>query len=547
MGQRRRASTVGAIDMESSLYNARWDSPSRAYTSVMAAASSRRTQIALALTLLAACLIVGVINQSVLFRSPWGDEASLLRNLRMIGWGGAFFPLPLFDLAAPPGATLGLKAILEVTDYNLPVARLILLLVNCVFIYLSAKALRINSVEIPFILFLCTPQLVYYTTELKHYSFELIASYILIISLAAARRRWELRLAEIAALFLSFGAIIQVTAQSILRVCELDAGRARETTTQKLFDLAVTAAIVLLFFAFGKYLTEQNMAAFNDDAYKNNGFILDALGLGKSVLLAHGMLLLAIGLVVISIALRVFGWRAIISDRLSIFLLLCLVMMSALRLAGLYPAVYPRHIIWIVPLSLFVVAVWLDKLIVYSDRKWLTALPLIGLLLAMVAIGRDPMEKSADNDLFAAMAKLPSSSDVVLNLGAQVALPLYDANYPSLAQDTYYGWTNAVSAPTLAKSDAMGDFAANASKPGAFSSWTYFVLNHDFRPLWRYLLNSGEPTEFYIAISGQTPTGSPVLDDSARAMVGLLKDRGCRFKSAYAGNLVELLSVQCSG
>src|SRR5262249_10117978 len=147
--------------------SARWDSPSRAYTSVMAAASSRRTQIALALTLLAACLIFGVINQSVLFRSPWGDEAALLRNLRVIGWGDAFFPMPLFDLTAPPGATLALRAILEVTDYNLVVVRLILLMVNCTFIYLTARTLRITSIEIPFILFLCSPQLVYYTTELK--------------------------------------------------------------------------------------------------------------------------------------------------------------------------------------------------------------------------------------------------------------------------------------------------------------------------------------------------------------------------------------------
>ena len=102
-----------------------------------------------------------------------------------------------------------------------------------------------------------------------------------------------------------------------------------------------------------------------------------------------------------------------------------------------------------------------------------------------------------------------------------------------------------LSAPTIPETIAMTNFADNASKPGAFSSWTYFELKHDFRPLWRYLLNNGK-TEFYVANSHQTPIGSPVLDDNAKAMVDVLKERGCGFTSVYAANLVEILSVRCS-
>ena len=158
---------------------------------------------------------------------------------------------------------------------------------------------------------------------------------------------------------------------------------------------------------------------------------------------------------------------------------------------------------------------------------------------------RAPHEHTSDGGLFSALAKLPTQSNVVLNLGAQVALDLYKNKYPDLSQQHYQGWVNPVSAPTIPETIAMTNFADNASKPGAFSSWTYFELKHDFRPLWRYLLNNGK-TEFYVANSHQTPIGSPVLDDNAKAMVDVLKERGCGFTSVYAANLVEILSVQCS-
>ena len=81
---------------------------------------------------------------------------------------------------------------------------------------------------------------------------------------------------------------------------------------------------------------------------------------------------------------------------------------------GLYPAVQTRHIIWIVPLSLFVVAAWVDKLLTQWEGRWVPAASLIGMALAAVVIARVPMEHTSDGGLFSALAKLPTQSNVVL-------------------------------------------------------------------------------------------------------------------------------------
>ncbi len=529
-----------------------YDTDSRRFLGVRQSATavvgSRYDHLLPLATLAIAALILLLINPSILGRAPEGDELALLRNLKVIEWSGAFFPLPLFDLASPPGATLSLKALAEITQYNSTAMRLVLLLANCTFLYWATCATKIVNKEIPFVLFcMCLP-LVYYTTELKQYSFELIASYIMIITIVTTRNLWKLRLANVSALLLSFGAIIQVAAQTLIRAFGFLIDWRRygpHSVHQRIVDLAVTSVILLLFVLVGKYLTQLQLTNYNDESFKNNGLIIDFLRLGKLFFLAHGPLLSITGLFAAIIAVRAFGFRAIAYHPLSVFFLISVSAIVILRLAGLYPAVYPRHIIWLVPVSIFVISIWLDKIFVAWPSKSLRAALLFGMAVAAVVMSRTPMERTSDYGLFDALAKLPPASDVVLNLGAQVALPLYEEKDSRLSRYEYHGWVNPKSAPTIPEEAAMENFAGNASQPGAFSAWTYFVLNHDFRPLWSYLLNSAPVSQFYIATSFQTPIGSPVLDDSAKAMVESMRDRGCAFTSLYAGNLVEILDVRC--
>ena len=212
--------------------------------------------------------------------------------------------------------------------------RLVLLLINCLFIYWAACALQITNKAIPFVLFWLCPLVVYYTTEIKQYSFELVASYIMIISIATVRSRWDLRLANVSALLLSFGAVIEVAAQTIMRTYGLVVGW-RQATVQKIVDLAVTAAILLLFALWAKYFTALNLKNFDDQAYKNVEVVMDTLKLGKVLVQAHGVLFLATGFAVLAVALRVFGWQVIVHSPLIVFLLLCVLMVVALRLMGL--------------------------------------------------------------------------------------------------------------------------------------------------------------------------------------------------------------------
>jgi hypothetical protein len=319
----------------------------------------------------------------------------------------------------------------------------------------------------------------------------------------------------------------------------------RQSVHHRILDLALITALILLFVCLGKYLTQLQLTNYHDESFKNNGLIIDVLRLGKVFFLAHGALLSIAGVFVATIAVRAFGFRAIVYQPLSILFLISVSMIVLLRLAGLYPAVYPRHIIWIVPVSIFVISIWLDRIFVAHSSTLLRAGPIFAMVVAAVVMSRTSTERTSDYGLFNALAKLPPGSNVILNLGAQVALPLYEEKDPSLSKHAYYGWVNPTSAPTIPEDVAMNNFAQNASQPGAFSAWTYFVLNHNFRPLWSHLLNSVTVRNFYVATSFQTPTGSPFLDDNAKAMVELIRERGCAFTSIYAANLVEILDVRC--
>ena len=511
----------------------------------MSISFNRSNQAILLTILIITILILAAINPSILWRSPWGDEASLLRNLKIIPWTGAFFPLPLFDLTAPPGATLVLQVIAELTQYDVTVIRLILLLINLGFIYWAAYATKISNKVVPFVLFWLSTPVVYYATEIKQYSLEMVASYLMIVTIATTTNEWKSKVRDVCALVLSFGAIVQVASRFIMSGYNAHLGRWAFSRGQ-IYHVTITALLLVLFVVWGRYLTTLQLANFHAQAFKNNGLLIDFLRFCKAIFMAHGAILVSIGAIVTALAIRTFGWRPIVHNHLVIFLLLCVAMVSILRLAGFYPVVYPRHIVWIVPVSLFIVATWLDKLLIHWGRSWNHAVKVAGMVVAASVLMWVPMERSFDKGLFSALAKLPPRSDVVLNLGAQVALDLYMEQYPSLSELNYYGWVNAASAPTIPETVAMSDFTNNASKPGAFSSWTYFVLNQDFHPLWRYLLDAGQRPDFFIATSGQTPTNDPVLDDSAKAMVELMRDRGCGFNSVYAGYLVEILSVRCS-
>jgi hypothetical protein len=475
-------------------------------------------------------------------RAPWSDEASLLRNLKIIDIGDAFYALPLFDQASPLGATLALKAFAVITDFNFPLMRLALLLTSFYLIYLMAAAAGINK-AIPFVLFWLSPALVQYSTELKQYSFELMASYVVILTILLPQR-WWLQGANALALLFSFGAIIEVAAQILLRAKEVLERRGISVRT--VGGLAASLAVLAFFYLFGKHLTDLNTENYHDNAYKTVGLPLDIARLVKTYYLAHGPLLLISAVAVLVWAWRTVGWRELLADRMVQFLLVTNVAVVVLRLIGLYPAVAPRHIIWTVPITICVVAIWIARLSEGNERGLRWAM-VAGLALGIVSISRVPMEVANDRQLFAEVANLPPGTDVLLNLGAQGSVDLYTPDkQPGLLEHRFHGRLSPVTGPLISEQAAMEDFAPNAQRPGVFGSWTYFEKNHDYRPLWKFFIGSVGAADFYIANSHQTPIGSAVLDGNAQAMAATLTEKGCKYESRFTSTYVELLHVECS-
>lgn len=501
-------------------------------------------KLSLAGALIFSLLIVSVVNPSILLRAPWGDENALLRNLLVINTIDVFFPLPLFDQASPPGATLLLKLIGHITNDNFLIMRILLLVIQFGLIYACATALGIKRKAIPLILFWLSTPLIQYSTDLKHYSGELIASY-LSISAVALRDRSKAKLLSInfAALFFGFGAIIQVSAQIAMRSLQTIKGISC-FSARSIVWLGTTCVIVIFFAVLGRYLVHVNMVNYQDITYKNFGFLWDAVHLLRTIVRAHGKILAVTGVVAFACACALRGLGNTIKNPLFIYLFTCLLITFFLRITGLYQAVYERHIIWLVPISIFMISYWLDEIFDRFSALFIPFCSATALAVVLVTASQ-PMEFASEKEMFRAVSKIPESANVVLNLGAQTSLELYANKNSLLAKHKYYGWVNPASGPSLPERTAMTLFAENAGRPGAFSSWTYFEMHQNFHPLWDYLIGAVPSREFYVVNSHQTPIGTSRPDFSSKAMVDVLENKGCNFKSVYAGNRTEVLKVQC--
>lgn len=122
----------------------------------------------------------------------------------------------------------------------------------------------------------------------------------------------------------------------------------RDDGSQRLYKIGsfvVSAACVALSYLCMKYLTTYQISNYN--TYASSG-PLDALESVLHALLgAYGKVLMAVS-VVSSLMLLVYPPRTFI-HRVNQFFCVLVLLVLAGKVAGVYPATYPRHVIWMVP------------------------------------------------------------------------------------------------------------------------------------------------------------------------------------------------------
>ncbi|HZR95653.1 MAG TPA: hypothetical protein VFA56_08155 [Gaiellaceae bacterium] len=152
--------------------------------------SVRGVTIARETALVWAIVGLGIIARVVRFahnRSLWGDEARLSLNLRDRTFDGLLHPLDYVQ-AAPTGFLLAEKAVISAfgdSEYALRLLPLLAGVVSLVlFMRLSRLLLPVVAASIATAIFALTDPLVYYSSEVKQYSFDVLAT-VALLSLAA--------------------------------------------------------------------------------------------------------------------------------------------------------------------------------------------------------------------------------------------------------------------------------------------------------------------------------------------------------------------------
>lgn len=306
---------------------------------------------------LLALLVLASIFMTLSARSVWMDEAMLLKNIIEINNPADFAaPLPYYDQAEPVLASVFFKAVMAVFHYDIRALRLSVLTLSLLLVAPVALLFRQHRWG----LFVFLVALIgnsfstgFHFTELKFYFLEMSGSFLAILAIREAEERhdiyWVLLVAGLisllgfSTLIIAGGLLVYAGVWYVIR----DDGSQR---AYKIGGFLLACAYVALSYLHMKYMTSYQLS--NYSTYASAGH-LDALkSVMRALLGAYGKALMIVS-VVSSLMLLVFGRRGYLYSVNLFFCTLVLVVLAG-KVMGFYPATYPRHVIWLVPMSLVI-------------------------------------------------------------------------------------------------------------------------------------------------------------------------------------------------
>lgn len=310
-----------------------------------------RVALALALALLAS------VFMTLATRSVWVDEAMLLKDIIELHSPAEFFkPLPYYDQAEPVLASLFFKGAISLFHYNIESLRLSVLTLSCLLIapmFLVFRQYRWGAVVFLIALIGHSFSLGLFLTELKHYFLEVSVSFLAIVALWKAEQDdnlyWPIVMAAVVSV-LGFSTLI-VSGALLVYAFQRFVRRpwdARGKTT--LAALVVAGLVTVAAYGYMKYLTVYQLGNYDDYQATSALGALDVLR--EAILGAYGKALLVVSGVA-NIAL-LFSKKRDFAFTLNLFFLGILLVVIVGRIVGFYPATYPRHVIWLVPLSMVI-------------------------------------------------------------------------------------------------------------------------------------------------------------------------------------------------
>ena len=395
---------------------------------------------------LLALLVLASIFLTLASRSVWLDEAMLLKNIIAIDNPADFAaPLPYYDQAEPVLASVFFKAMTAVFHYDIRALRLSVLGLSLLLVAPVALLFRQQRWG----LFVFLVALIgnsfstgFHFTELKFYFLEMSGSFLAILAIREAEEHqdiyWTLLVAALVSL-LGFSTLIiagGLLAYACLWFVTRDDGRQRG---YKIGGFLLASACVALSYLYMKYLTMYQLGNYNSYAASSH---LDALkDVVRALLGAYGKALMTVS-VVASLALLRYGQRDYLY-RVNQFFCALVVVVLVGKVAGFYPAVYPRHVIWLVPLSL-VISTFAIVRFSASPRLGLKVLgwalfAVLGLQAAKACYNNlegENYQYTDNNRLYQYISGMPPS-DILVHPNAEPSLEYYRLIDPGLNQQRF--------------------------------------------------------------------------------------------------------------
>lgn len=484
-------------------------------------------------------LVLIWISYKLIGRSIWIEEGMLLKSIvESDRWVNYLNPLAYYDQAQPLFISLFHHFILHNISLKIEALRLATLLASLI---ISAPILYLFLKEktgflFPALFFIAFSfSIGFYITEIKHYAFEVAASFLMIAIFylySTNRLNFAVFTVSIAVVaMIGFSTLIPAfVLVSFIAIAELKNGAQAFFKPGNLSALVLAGLLGSVTLLHMKHLTSRQIN--NHDAYLSQGLFGDLKTLVASGVDAHGEALTFLTAIMVVVGLL--SNRKSYLFRFTLIFLMMIGVVAIGKLTGFYPVASGRHLIWLAPFSLVLSLLGMAYLLKrrdYPSRLALSAASAIIALQSIMVLHETFKENSfelTDNDgLYSALSELPATNVVVFPQ-AQATLQYYLLLSEELGKHNFIGFVESFSQ----EKDPNGSNER-------FSTRVDSVFDN---------LPAGK---FVYVLSHQPPLFSQATRDvqqqRGQYLVSKLQQYGCTHTELFTGNQVQLLEMECLG
>ena len=491
---------------------------------------------------------------SMIIRSAGGDESLLLANF----FNGVEFnilkPLPLYDQAGSLFSTILLKISTQLFGTEIIAIRYFVLSIYLFgfyyFLYSIIKTYGwIAGISVS-LLSIGSYELFFYSTEIKHYAFEISGTYILLGWFFLYLNRTEKNIQILDLLILSLGLFLGISTLFILIsiIFTISFISYKYKVTQ-LKHIGILVLLILLAISY-KYLISYyaQFQMYNYPDSYNTSSAIDSLN----------KVFRRLYQVSYSVTLAIFGFLYLyllyfnklnknINIAIAFLMTIYLFVFFASGL-GLYPAYSVRQVAWLIPVGISIISIIVA---INPKRKYYLVLVFIAALGYYLPFSANPFVKygnykdatisaSDTNALYFRLSQL-KSGNVLVYSGAQASLEVYKNIFPELHKHKYIGLINNKSGLKLDEDEFKKNYEQHiTSSPGSWGSHSYFRVskNNDLYSEWSLKQTCGID-DFYILISH--------LNKKSRrdSFFKYIEARNCQTTSIFSAQGVEILNCSC--